>query len=221
VCGSRRGRVLPRTGEPSPVATVVCVPSQPRVNRGPAAAAHNRAAILAAARTVLTEDGIDASLAKIARTAEVGSGSLYRHFPTRESLTMAVFGEYIRDLEELGARPESTLDEILDLVIDQLPISATLVSNLTPAPGLGQKIPDPGLSGISERLSKLLAAKLDAYATRGTIHPDTTSEQIFLAIAAVAALLTKTEPPMRTAIAKQCWQVLLQGLRHPAAPDRR
>ncbi|MEV0709624.1 TetR/AcrR family transcriptional regulator [Nocardia aurea] len=194
------------------------MPSQPRVNRGPAAAADNRAAILAAARTVLTEDGIDASLAKIARTAQVGSGSLYRHFPTRESLTMAVFGDYIHDLEELGARPESTLDQILDLIIEQLPISATLVSALTPDPIYEATNPDPSLSAIGDRLSTLLATKLVDPRTRGTIHPDTTAKQLFLAIALIAALLAKTAPPSRPTTAAQCWQVLLQGLRHPHNP---
>ncbi|MFD9547914.1 TetR/AcrR family transcriptional regulator [Nocardia salmonicida] len=193
------------------------MPSQPRVNRGPAAAAHNRAAILAAARTVLIEDGIDASLAKIARTAEVGSGSLYRHFPTRESLTMAVFGDYIRDLEKLGAQAESTLDEILDLVIEQLPVSAALVSTLTANPTFADSDPDPGLSAIGNRLSTLLATKLSSPETRGTIHPDTTAEQLFLAIALVAALLTKTAPALRPATAAQSWQILRRGLRHPAA----
>ncbi|MBP2194007.1 AcrR family transcriptional regulator [Nocardia goodfellowii] len=155
-------------------------------------------------------------MAKIARTAEVGSGSLYRHFPTRESLVLAVFGEQISDLEELGANPQSTIDEILDLIIDQLPVSAALVSTLTPAPIFASDTADPGLSAIGDRLSALLAAKLASPRTRGTIHPETTPEQVFLAIALVAALLTKTASPLRPAIAAQCWQVLLQGLRHPA-----
>ncbi|MFC8525854.1 TetR/AcrR family transcriptional regulator [Nocardia sp. NPDC057227] len=192
------------------------MPSQPRVNRGPAAAAHNRAAILAAARTVLTEDGIDASLAKIARTAQVGSGSLYRHFPTRESLTMAVFGDYIAEVEELGSRSDSTLDDILELIIGQLPVSAALISNLTPGPVYASADADPGLSAIGDRLSALLVAKLSAPETRGTIHADTTTDQLFLAVAMAAALLAKTAPALRPSVAAQCWRVLLQGLRHPA-----
>ncbi|TLF76780.1 TetR/AcrR family transcriptional regulator [Nocardia cyriacigeorgica] len=195
------------------------MPSQRRVNRGPAAAARNRAAILAAARTVLAEDGIDASLAKIARTAEVGSGSLYRHFPTRESLAMAVFADQIHELEELGARSESTLDDVLDLVIAQLPVSAALISSLTPAPTLSATDPDPGLSAIGDRLSALLAAKLATPETRGTIHPDTTAEQLFLAIAMVAALLTTTAPALRPAVAVQCREILLRGLRYRSVGD--
>ena len=42
--------------------------------------------LLAVAREVITEQGADASLRDVARRAEVGLGTLYRHFPTREAL---------------------------------------------------------------------------------------------------------------------------------------
>ncbi|MEU4895183.1 helix-turn-helix domain-containing protein [Streptomyces sp. NPDC044780] len=46
--------------------------------------------LLAVARTVVTEQGADASLRDIARKAGVGLGTLYRHFPTREALLEAL-----------------------------------------------------------------------------------------------------------------------------------
>lgn len=46
--------------------------------------------LLQVARAVLTEQGADASLRDIARRAEVGMGTLYRHFPTREALLEAL-----------------------------------------------------------------------------------------------------------------------------------
>src|SRR3954462_8361668 len=42
---------------------------------------------------VLPERGLKASLDDIAKCAGVGSGTLYRHFPTREDLITAVFTE--------------------------------------------------------------------------------------------------------------------------------
>jgi AcrR family transcriptional regulator len=62
-----------------------------RVNRGPSAAAENRAALIAAARAVFATAGYDAPLSAVARRAGVGQGSLYRHFPNRMSLAVAVF----------------------------------------------------------------------------------------------------------------------------------
>ena len=46
--------------------------------------------VLAVARDLLAAGGADASLRDIARTAGVGLGTLYRHFPTREALLEAL-----------------------------------------------------------------------------------------------------------------------------------
>lgn len=45
------------------------------------------------ARIVIAEQGANASLRDIARRAEVGIGTLYRHFPTREALLEAILRE--------------------------------------------------------------------------------------------------------------------------------
>jgi AcrR family transcriptional regulator len=49
--------------------------------------------LLDVARTVVLEQGADASLRDVARRAEVGLGTLYRHFPTREALLEALLRE--------------------------------------------------------------------------------------------------------------------------------
>src|SRR5699024_6092985 len=46
--------------------------------------------LLTVARDAIIEHGVDASLRDIARRAEVGLGTLYRHFPTREALLEAL-----------------------------------------------------------------------------------------------------------------------------------
>ncbi|MET7770094.1 helix-turn-helix domain-containing protein [Nocardia sp. NPDC005366] len=185
-----------------------------RVNRGPAAAAQNRAAILAAAKHVLAEDGPDASLAEVARVAGVGSGSLYRHFPTRESLMLATFDDGIRDLEIFAARPEATLDEVLAMIVGQLVGSAAFIALLAPDSS------DPLLAEIGLRVSELFSAKLAAPTTRGSISADTSADHLFLAIAMLAALLAKTAAPLRPAVAQEAWELLLRGLRHPGPATR-
>ena len=62
-------------------------------------AEQNRARILEAARTALAESA-DASLNSIAKLAGVGPGTLYRHFPNREALMLAVYREDVRQLVE-------------------------------------------------------------------------------------------------------------------------
>jgi AcrR family transcriptional regulator len=63
-------------------------------------AQRNRERILAVARVVIEEKGTEASLRDVARRAEVGLGTLYRHFPTREALLEALLGQRFDGLAE-------------------------------------------------------------------------------------------------------------------------
>lgn len=55
--------------------------------------------LLAAAADLFAERGAGASLEEIARRADVGIGTLYRHFPTRQALLEAV---YVDEVEEMA-----------------------------------------------------------------------------------------------------------------------
>ena len=72
-------------------------------------AQRNRERILTAARREFSRSGAEASLEEIARRSAVGPGTLYRHFPTRQALLVAV---YRSEMEELAAA-ERTLAESL------------------------------------------------------------------------------------------------------------
>jgi AcrR family transcriptional regulator len=62
----------------------------------------NREALLAAARETFAEHGLNASLQHVARAAGVAIGTLYRHFPTRDDLLVAVFAEKLRIVADTG-----------------------------------------------------------------------------------------------------------------------
>lgn len=67
-------------------------------------ARRNRETLIAAARAIYAEYGVDASLDEIARRAGVGNATLYRHFPTRADLLIAVYED---ELAALCAKGES------------------------------------------------------------------------------------------------------------------
>jgi AcrR family transcriptional regulator len=71
--------------------------------------------LLTVAREVVSEQGAEASLRDIARKADVGLGTLYRHFPTREALLdvllRSTLDELSRQAEDLEAH--STPDDAL------------------------------------------------------------------------------------------------------------
>jgi len=70
-------------------------------------ALHNRDRILEVARDAFAASG-DASLNSIAKQAGVGPGTLYRHFPNREALVLAV---YRHDVQQLADSAPLLLDE--------------------------------------------------------------------------------------------------------------
>ena len=67
-------------------------------------AQRNSARIIAVAKEVFAEHGIDAPLDDIVKRAAIGAGTLYRHFPTRDVLLEAIYREEIIALAELGSR---------------------------------------------------------------------------------------------------------------------
>jgi len=69
-------------------------------------AVRNRDRVLEAARTVFSAGGPEASLEAVAKTAGVGIGTLYRHFPTREALFDAVYRREVQQLADLAKRLE-------------------------------------------------------------------------------------------------------------------
>ncbi|MFG1610993.1 TetR/AcrR family transcriptional regulator [Actinoplanes sp. NPDC049265] len=61
-------------------------------------ARRNYARLLAVASQAVAEDGAAVSLEQIGRTAGVGSGTVRRHFPSRDALLEAVFEDHVEAL---------------------------------------------------------------------------------------------------------------------------
>jgi AcrR family transcriptional regulator len=79
-------------------------PTEPLLTRPKRAdARRNYEKVLSAAREAFAEGGEATSLEEIARRAEVGIGTLYRHFPNRQALLEAV---YVNEVEEVARSAE-------------------------------------------------------------------------------------------------------------------
>src|SRR5215468_9740384 len=61
-------------------------------------AQRNRERILTAARTLFAERGVEASLDELAHVADVGVGTVYRHYPTKDALLDELFETTIEEL---------------------------------------------------------------------------------------------------------------------------
>ena len=63
-------------------------------------ARRNRERVLAAARAQFAANGLEAQIDDIARAADVGVGTVYRHFPTKEALLQALAADRFTRLAE-------------------------------------------------------------------------------------------------------------------------
>jgi AcrR family transcriptional regulator len=63
-------------------------------------ARRNREAVIAAAKKLFADEGLDAQMPDVAKVAKVGVGTVYRHFPTKEALIAALAAERFERLAE-------------------------------------------------------------------------------------------------------------------------
>jgi AcrR family transcriptional regulator len=75
-------------------------------------ALRNRERILEVSKKVFTRQGANASLEEIAKQAGVGTGTLYRHFPTRDELIQGVYRNEVEKLAAAAARFAETMSPV-------------------------------------------------------------------------------------------------------------
>lgn len=195
------------TGLYRPVANIAAVTVTRRPNRGPGAAAENRAALIAAAREVFADAGYDAPLTTVARVAGVGQGSLYRHFPDRVSLALAVFEDSVADLEALAAEPGTTLADMLALLTEQT-IASTAFIDMVSVPSAG----DLRVVEVRDRVAGLLAGTLAEARRAGRLREDVTADDLVLAVGMLAGLLARLPAAERRTTAERVWALLRHGI---------
>jgi AcrR family transcriptional regulator len=143
------------------------------------AAAQNRKAILSAAHDLFAVSPT-VSLNEIAIRAGVGAGTLYRHFPTREDLILAV---YRRDIELLVAGVDSLL--AANLASKAFVVwFETLADYIRIKHGLGEALYNAAIrDAINETYAPVVRAVgklLEACAAEGTLRPGLLADDVLL-----------------------------------------
>jgi AcrR family transcriptional regulator len=90
-------------------------------------ARRNKEMLLDAAAAAFVESGVEAPVRDVAARAGVGVGTIYRHFPTRADLIIAVYRHQVESLAQAGpdllktsAGPYAALGRWIDLFVDFL-----------------------------------------------------------------------------------------------------
>ena len=138
-------------------------------------ARRNEQALLDAAAAVFVASGVEAPVREIAAKAGVGMGTIYRHFPTRADLVVAVYRHQVEACAEAGPvllansdSPHAALGRWVDLFVDFLVTKHGLAAALqSDSAGF-----DALHAYFLDRLVPVCALLLDAAAEAGEINPD-------------------------------------------------
>ncbi|GAA2766520.1 TetR/AcrR family transcriptional regulator [Streptomyces paradoxus] len=156
-------------------------------------AERNRGRIIAAARAVFRRDGLNASMASVAREAGVGIATLFRHFSTKEELVGAVFTDrmeaYAQATERALADPDpwngfaGYIEEVCAMQAADRGFADILTMSLPGAPAL-EECRDEAYQGFLE----LIRRAKDG----GRLREDFTSRDLVLLLMANAGVLSAT-----------------------------
>ena len=177
-------------------------------------AQRNREKLLVAAVDAFTREGPDVTLESVAKAAGVGIGTLYRHFPTRESLVEAAYRNELSRLCDAAPELAGTLppDRALRAWMDRF------LDYMTTKHGMADALRAVIASGGNpyahsrDRMITALGGLLTAGVSAGVIRPDVAVDDVLVALSGVTLAAGK---PDQRAQAGRLLDLLLDGLRAP------
>lgn len=180
-------------------------------------ARRNRARVLDAARRVFADHGHEAQMDEIARAAEVGVGTVYRHFPTKEGLIAALVAD---SFERIDAAATLALeaDDPWDAFSGVLWYGAELLASnrgLTEALAV---LPDHGAGPLVQRVNTTFTELIGRAQAAGVVRPDLCADDVSMVMCGVGAATRKPHP------CRDSWRrhlsILLDGMRAQAATGK-
>jgi AcrR family transcriptional regulator len=179
-------------------------------------ARRNEQVLLDAAAAVFVESGVDAPVRAIAARAGVGMGTVYRHFPTRADLVVAVYRHQIEACAEAGPRLLADADTPHDALVEWVRL---FVGFLVTKHGLAAAMQGdgPGFQALHasflDRLVPVCGGILRAAADAGQVDAGIGAYELMRAIGNLCAG-AEADPDYD---AERMVGVLLAGLRAPRA----
>ncbi len=174
-------------------------------------ATRNRERLIETARAAFLTDGGAVALEAIARSAGVGIGTLYRHFPTREALVEAVYRAEIEAIEAeaevllLGAPAAVALrrwmNRYAQFVVTKVAMQDSLMSVLAARAG--------GVSEIRARINGTIEKFLAAGRSDGTLRDGIPADDVTLSLASMMLASAKSQDPDQ---AQRLLDLLMAGL---------
>jgi AcrR family transcriptional regulator len=181
-------------------------------------AIRNRDRLLETAAAAFAAHGAEVPLEDIARTADVGIGTLYRHFPTRDALIEAVYRHEVDVLCESADQllatvpPDQALAAWMQLFIRHVATKRGMATALKAMMGGDTTLFEQSRARAAAAASKLLAAGV----ADGTIRPDVRGDDLLRAVSGICMSTAQEQIDA----AERLVALLFDGLRHGVAQDR-
>jgi AcrR family transcriptional regulator len=195
------------------------MPDEERLRRPRADAERNRARLLGAARAAFAAAAGPVSLEQIAKDADVGIGTLYRHFPSREALVEALYRAELADLcasadDLLAAHPpERALRAWMDRFAGYVRAKREMADTLRIVFASGAMT----VSQAREELTAAVRAILNAGVAAGTLRDDVRPEDV---VAMIVGTFTATSVAGGDEQMARMLDLLVDAVRRPGQPLR-
>jgi AcrR family transcriptional regulator len=185
------------------------------VRKPRADAQRNRIRLLETAKAAFAEKGSGASLDEIARTAGVGAGTLYRHFPTRDALIEAVYRNETEQLVAAATRlaethpPITALRQWLLLFVDYMATKHGMYEALNSIVGGTSDL----YSASTAQVKQAIAGLIDRAVASGEIRLNLDPLDPLDLLHALAGVANISSGPDGKQAAKRMVDILIAGIR--------
>lgn len=186
-----------------------CTDRRPRAD-----AQRNIDSLVRSAIAVFASSGVEAPVREIAQKAGVGIGTLYRHFPQRSDLIVAVFQTQVDACAEAASvlageyEPGEALARWMHLYVDFITAKRGLAAALHSGDAAYLTLP----AYFNRRLQPALQGLLDAAVAAKAVRPGMEADDLLRAVATLCRGPRDKEP----AYARNMVDLLVDGLRYGA-----
>jgi AcrR family transcriptional regulator len=175
----------------------------------------NQERLLVVAAEAFAREGTQASLKGIARHAGVGIGTLYRRFPTRETLVEAVYRNQVTRLCAAAAEllealpPAAALPAWMEKFVDFMAAKQGLADVLRTV-----LLSEEDRMHTRDELRTAIATLLDAGAAAGTVRPGIDPNDVLMGLGGITMIAGQED---QRELANRLIDLLLHGITTTAA----
>lgn len=160
-------------------------------------AERNRLRIVAAARELFAQRGLDVSLDDVAEAAEVGVGTVYRRFANRDELIAAIFVEHLKAIDAKAAAAIDN-DDRWAAVVDLMTWMAESMAEDRALAAIIMRVDHthPDIAAVKDGMTARVREVFVRAQEVGVIRPDLAVTDFFVLFLMLSSVAEVTQPEM-------------------------